>query len=147
MTIQGLLNRVETLNLRSEVPNIIKRDSADIILLNQTQLLHGEDSRTRNFKDYASDSYAKKKYARNPLAGFGIPDLRDTGEFYNDFYLEVTTATFEIDSKNFKTTGLMKKYGFELFGLTKENKKVYATGVFYTKLQKYVSLKTGLVFR
>jgi hypothetical protein len=148
MTIQGLLNKVQTLDLPTEVPNIIQQTKADLILLNQTQLYnHGIDANGNKLALYRNKQYAAKKNARNPGPGFGFPDLKDTGAFYQDYIVLTTSNEFEVDSKNEKSAALKKHYGETIFGLTKDNKKVYALGVFYTALQKYITFKTGLVFR
>lgn len=147
MTIEGLFDRVRSMDLRSEVPVLINQTKAEMILLNQLQLFsHGIDANGKLLKEYSNPYYAKKKNARNPGPGLGHPDFKDTGEFYQDFMVETSSHYFEVDSKNVKTAALIKRDGEAIFGLTKDNRKVYALGVFYSVLQRYVTLKTGLVF-
>lgn len=47
--------------------------------------------------------------------------LRDEGDFESSFYLEVGDRQFEIKASDFKTEGLIKKYGRQILGLTDEN--------------------------
>ena len=47
--------------------------------------------------------------------------LRDTGDFEASFFLEVGDKQFEIKAADFKTEGLIKKYGRQILGLTNEN--------------------------
>lgn len=47
--------------------------------------------------------------------------LRDTGDFEASFFLEVGDKQFEIKAADFKTEGLIKKYGRQILGLTTEN--------------------------
>lgn len=142
-----MLNKVKSLNLQDEVTNIISKDKRVLILLNQSQLFDfGVDSQDKKLREYQSRSYAAKKNARNPQPGFGTPDLFDTRSFYGDFFIEVKKDVIVFDSKDSKSADLEKKYGNDIFGLTKGNKQVYL-GQFYEKLQDYITEKTGLVFK
>ena len=47
--------------------------------------------------------------------------LRDTGDFESSFYIEVGDRQFEIKASDWKTEGLIKKYGRQILGLTDEN--------------------------
>ena len=47
--------------------------------------------------------------------------LRDEGDFESSFFLEVGDKQFEIKASDFKTEDLIKKYGRQILGLTKEN--------------------------
>lgn len=47
--------------------------------------------------------------------------LRDTGDFEESFFLEVGDKQFEIKAADYKTEGLIKKYGRQILGLTTEN--------------------------
>ncbi|KIO75574.1 hypothetical protein TH53_19745 [Pedobacter lusitanus] len=148
MTIEGMLNKVKSIDLPNAVPDIIMQTKADMILLNQIQLYnHGIDANGNLLTPYKSDSYARKKFSRNPGPGFGQPDLKDTGEFYQDYTLSANRTDYELDSSNMKSSALKKHYGDAIFGLTKDNKKVYALGVFYSAIQRYITFKTGLTFR
>ena len=47
--------------------------------------------------------------------------LRDTGAFEKSFAIKIGRNEFYIDSDDWKTEKLVKKYGEEIFGLTDEN--------------------------
>jgi len=47
--------------------------------------------------------------------------LHDEGDFAASFYLDVGDTQFEIKAADFKTEGLVKKYGRQILGLTDEN--------------------------
>lgn len=148
MTIQGLLDKVKTVNLREEVPVIIKRTSAELILFNQLQLYtKGQDSLGSKLAPYKSIAYAHKKEAMNPQPGYGNPDGKLTGEFYQGFYVEADQKVFGVDSKDGKSDKLKKQYGDTIFGLDQENKKKYSLGPVFNGVRKYITFKTGLVFK
>lgn len=148
-TIKGMLDKVKSVDLRSEVPVIVQRTSAYLILLNQEQLfVNGIDANGDPITpEYKSKYYAAKKHAKNPQPGFGRPDLKDTGDFYKDFYVTVDKTAFEVDSKDNKSSSLIEKYGEKIFGLSRENKSKYSLGPLAKGIQRYITLKTGLVFR
>ena len=47
--------------------------------------------------------------------------LRDTGEFQESFYVEATDTQFVVKAADWKTEKLIKKYGRQILGLTREN--------------------------
>ena len=47
--------------------------------------------------------------------------LRDTGEFHESFYVEATDTQFVVKAYDWKTEKLIRKYGREILGLTREN--------------------------
>lgn len=149
MTVEALYNKLKTVDLRSSVPELIQETSYEIETLNKSQLFnYGVDSNDRKLKPaYSGSSYAKEKSYMNRRPGLGQPDLFFTGSFYKGFTVSVTPNVFTTDSIDSKSVKLEKQYGSAIFGLTKNNIKIYATGVFYTRLQKFITLKTGLQFK
>lgn len=147
MTINGLLKKVETLDLRSEAPKLVQQTSYEIIVLNQQQLYSGlEADGDKARPEYKSKYYAKKKNQQNPKPGFGVPDLFATGAFYKGFAVAIKGDMYEIGSVDSKSDRLEKQYGKQIFGLTKKNKEKYAKGVLYEGIKRYVTGKTGLTF-
>lgn len=53
--------------------------------------------------------------------------LRDTGEFHASFYVTFESDCFFIDAQDWKTEKLVNKYGYQIFGLTPENKMEIAS--------------------
>lgn len=47
--------------------------------------------------------------------------LKDTGEFYESFYVETAEDRFYIKASDEKTNWLIKKYGAKIFGLTNDS--------------------------
>lgn len=47
--------------------------------------------------------------------------LKDTGEFYDSFYVETAEDRFYIKASDEKTNWLIKKYGAEIFGLANDS--------------------------
>lgn len=47
--------------------------------------------------------------------------LKDTGEFYDSFYVETAEDRFYIKASDEKANWLIKKYGAEIFGLTNDS--------------------------
>jgi len=88
--------------------------------------------------EYRSDSYANRKYLKNPLAGYGQVDLINTGAFVNSlFVLPLGGNRYTFDSGNSKAGLLSTAYSKDIFGLnqrtfTKIDKQEYAP-----KLRQY----------
>ena len=53
----------------------------------------------------------------NSLAGFGNVDLKLTGDFQFELFVDVRADTFVIDSADEKSQKLKSKYGEMIFGL------------------------------
>jgi hypothetical protein len=149
MTVEELHNKLKSVDLRAAVTDIVQETSYEIESLNKEQLYnYGVDSDGIKLSpNYSSKYYAREKSYMNRRPGLFHPDLFFTGTFYKGFTVNVTASTFITDSTDSKSVNLEKQYGSEIFGLTKNNIKVYATGVFYSRLQKYITLKTGLQFK
>lgn len=147
-TVRNMLEAFKTLDIEAEIPRIIESDSEILLDKNRDQLTRGKTSKdTEVAPGYFSLVYSMEKQRENPLAGFGVPDLKLTGAFYNGFNIKVTASEFTIDSSDSKTSKLEGKYGQIIFGLTPSSKTDYATKEFITKLQAYISSKTGVQFR
>lgn len=148
-TIKGMLDRVGKLDLRKQVTNILLDQAPELVKLNREQLYDDSiDSSGNLLESYSSPIYAVNKNKRNPGPGLFHPDLYDTGSFQNNFYAQVKSGrTILFGSTDYKSSDLEDKYGKEIFGLTKDNRRVYATGVFYSALKQYITLTTGLRFQ
>lgn len=148
MTIAEANRRIERLNLKGELPNIIKATADTIIKYNHNQLYDFSiDSTSNPLAFYRSIAYSLEKNTRNPKPGFGRPDLKDTGAFYNGWFVELQGDILKIYSRDSKTPELVGKYGDDIFGLTKENKTKYSFGEFFEKVKEYITATTGFKFR
>lgn len=148
MTIKGMLEKVRTVNLRAEVPQIILETSQEIVQLNRDQLRQGIKSNGVTLLEYKSFEYAERKHAMNPAPGFGNPDLYLEGDFYRGFQVaKITSRSFDLLSTDSKSDSLEEKYGEKIFGLTQKSRTQYALGVFYQRVKSYITGKTGLRFK
>ena len=101
---------------------------AEVITLNQTQLLHGFGSDDKRLGTYRNPEYKKQKMTMNPLAG-GFVDLKLTGSFHRLFYVELKNKSILVKSSDSKWEELQLKYGDNIFGLNTDNKKIYGKTV------------------
>ena len=149
MTIKAMLEKVRTVNLRAEVPQIILVTSSEILELNKQQLFQeGVKSDGIRLLEYAGFRYSEYKYSLNPGPGFGNPDLYLEGDFYRGFQVaNITPRSFDIGSTDSKADSLEEKYGENLFGFTRKSRTEYALGVFYNRVKAYITGKTGLRFK
>lgn len=72
--------------------------------------------------------------------------LKDTGQFYENIFVDVNSETFEIDSNDPKSEALQKKYGSRIFGLTPESRGEYVLYHFFPALRDRVTRKLGFKF-
>lgn len=139
-------NRFDSVQLRQEVPNIIASTKQELADLNRDQLRHGYDKNGERLRPYSSLTYAIDKNQKNPLAGVGNPDLRDTGRFYNGWKIDVSQTDIIFDSTDSKTPDLESKYGQNIFGLTIESKSTYVNSILYDLIKRYIQDKTKVSF-
>lgn len=70
-----------------------------------------------SYRPYSDKTVEIKKMKGQP---FNRVTLRDTGDFHSVFFVRVSRENFSVDSTDWKTKKLVKKYG-DIFGLTDEN--------------------------
>jgi hypothetical protein len=74
-----------------------------------------------------------------------VVTLRDTGDFYQDTFLDVRDSSFVIDSANPKTQDLLDKYGEDIFGIGGDFKASYVNEdlkpVFQKSIKQAMKLK------
>jgi len=148
MTIPEMLAKWKSVNLEREVPIIIQSSSDEMVKLNRSQLYQkGVDSENEKLKPYQSPAYALDKNRINPLPGLFNPDLYLTGAFQRGFYAQVKAGKSIIfGSTDFKSDRLERDYGKEIFGLTKDNSKVYLDTTVMPLIREYITRQTGLRF-
>jgi len=121
-------------NVRSNVDAIAEKSIEDtkeqLLDFNTEQLFKGLTSMEGNFQQYASPIYADLKASRNPLPGYGNPDLFLTGAFYRGFQAEVSGGLIKIYSTDAKAESLEKKYGKDyIYGLSEGYRQEYINEV------------------
>lgn len=112
-----MLQRFGKLNIKDEIILGLE-DSAEVFTdLQKEQMLRGERSdgkpifRISTGSDEYSPAYAKKKGRKKPI------DLRDTGDFQSELFMDVREEELFIDSADSKSGMLQKDYGEEIMGL------------------------------
>lgn len=125
--ITTLLDRVKKVKEALDTGRIAKeivRDNDNILIdMNaQDQLfakgVNGLGVRIDEYRPYSPFTIKVKIEKRQP---YDRVTLKDTGEFYDSFYVETAEDRFYIKASDEKTDWLIKKYGAEIFGLTNES--------------------------
>ena len=147
MTIPELAKRFADLNMELAVQESLKATAFEAIKLNQSQLkLKGQKSDGSFLKPYQSKEYAEYKNFLNASPGLGTPDFFNEGNFQNDFFIKLNPKSLIFGSDDVKSEKLETRDGKEIFGLTDENKSVYAIEFVLPELQNYITNKTGAKF-
>ncbi len=112
LTVRELQRKLK--KIVKDLPNLkeetLKRNESELL---EIQALQHDDSvlsdGSRIMPLYAP--YTEKK------KGFATPDLYDTGDFREAFFLEVNKDHYEISSKDIKTGNLKAKYTDKIFNI------------------------------
>lgn len=120
--------------------SIVNDTTKDIIAAQQDQLWHGKDKEGKNLRRYRSPMYAAEKLGMNPL---GVTDLKYTGAFYAEMFVDVGGNYFELDSNDEKADDLTAKYG-NIWGLNKDGRGKYIESAFYPRLASKIEEKLKL---
>jgi len=108
-----LMNRFKTLDIDKLAREAVEETRKDLLDIQRDQLLHGEKKDGTKIGKYKSEKYAAKKLAQNPLAGSGNVDLKLTGEYHEELFVDVREQTLVIDSAASadKIENIIGKYG------------------------------------
>lgn len=125
--ISGLIDKLkkvgEELNT-GEIAKKIVRDNDNILIdMNAQDQLYAKGVnrlgvRIDEYQPYQPLTIKVKIEKRQP---YDRVTLKDTGEFYDSFYVETAEDRFYIKASDEKTNWLIKKYGAEIFGLTNDS--------------------------
>lgn len=135
--IEGYIKKLESYTperIEKDVLKIVKQNEAQIVDLNQEQLIFGKDSQDKSLGEYRSAAYAEYKRLLNPA---GVVDLRLTGKFYRGFFVNADKFPVTVSSVDSKTDELTKKYGKAIFGLDKENTRKFMEETVKPKVLRY----------
>lgn len=125
--IEGLKKRVETANdgLTSGLwmKSIIEDNDAYIIDMNTEEQLYekGINNLGVSIMDYQPYTEFTVEIKQSKGQPTDRVTLKDEGDFYSSFYLQIDDKQFEIKANDIKTADLIKKYGRQILGLTNEN--------------------------
>ncbi len=146
-TIDDVIKNFQSLHLEAEVPRIIQKLSAEMVDYNLHQLEMGLTSDGITITPrYRNAKYAAFKNTLDPTAGYGVPNLKLTGDFYAGFHVQLKGMVFEFGSRDSKSALLEGVYGKNggIFGLTEGNKGNFAQDDVRPELFAYINKKTGL---
>lgn len=146
-TIDDILSNFQSLNLKDQVPVIVQKLSPEMVDYNLNQLEKGLTSEGISITPrYKSPLYAAYKQQIGSIAGFGVPNLKLSGDFYSGFYIQITGMSFDFGSRDSKSLLLEGEYSKNggIFGLTDDNKGNFAQQDVKPELFDYIYSKTGL---
>jgi hypothetical protein len=136
-----MADRFRAFDLMRECMGIISNTQPELIKTQQDQLFHGKDKDDKDLMSYASDIYADLKQRMNPL---GVTDLKLTGSFYKEMFVDVGGDSFEINSMDDKADDLTAKYG-NIWGLNTQGRTSYILETFRPQLRQRVEDKLKLL--
>lgn len=125
--ISGLIDKFKKVGEELDTGEIAKkivRDNDNILIdMNAHDQLYAKGVnrlgvRIDEYQPYRPLTIKVKIEKRQP---YDRVTLKDTGEFYDSFYVETAEDRFYIKASDEKTNWLIKKYGAEIFGLTNDS--------------------------
>lgn len=125
--ISGLIDKFKKVGEELDTGEIAKkivRDNDNILIdMNAQDQLYAKGVnrlgvRIDEYQPYRPLTIQVKIEKRQP---YDRVTLKDTGEFYDSFYVETAEDRFYIKASDEKTNWLIKKYGDEIFGLTNDS--------------------------
>lgn len=146
MTPAGLQRKLERVDVEQVTFDVNMLERPTLADMQEQQMMSGLASDGAVIGRYRNTAYAQKKNKMNPKAGLGNVDLRLTGSFQSDIFVQPEEDRIVFGSGDPKTNELTAKYGDRIFGLTMENLSEYR-GIFYKRFQAFITQITGLRFQ
>jgi len=105
--------------------SILQNEDEILDLVRKDQLLDkGIDGYGRPIQPYyAPFTVNNKLFNRRPPQEADHVTLRDTGAYHNSFTTDYGSGVLEIFATDAKATGLERKYGDNIYGMTTESQK------------------------
>lgn len=122
----ALSRAVKNIDLNKMLDDAIKQEENYIIGLNTRKQLFekGIDAMGQPLTPpYAGTTKAYKRRKGQPVDRV---TLKDKGNFYQGFFVDIENQFVQILSNDNKTPDLMAKYGNDIFGLTSDNTSLLA---------------------
>lgn len=118
------------------IQNIILENEAFIVDLNAEVQLYerGENALGVSISDYMPYQPLTIQIKREKGQPTNRVTLRDEGDFESSFFIEADGEKFEIKAGDWKTEGLIKKYGRQILGLTTENLQIVINDYVFPEL-------------
>lgn len=146
-TIEQLYEAFSKVKLREDLPDIILENGTAMAELVEGQLQQGKTAASVSITpSYANQYYAKKKFTMNSLPGYGIPDLKLTGDYYQGIGVAIKSEDeYDIESDVDYAGKLNEQYGDETLALSEESKQVYCDDTLGPAIANYILEKTGIM--
>lgn len=123
--INDLIRRVTEVdnNIDNIIISLVRENEKKVLSMNvNEQLWKGLNADGEAIRPlYAPSTVARKKRKRQP---YNRVTTRDTGEFYESFFVDYDRDKFTIKMRDKKKIWLTRRYGDKLSGLTDQNIRV-----------------------
>jgi hypothetical protein len=135
MSLKKAITKIKKIDLLKITEEGFRSNEERLVFLNtESQLYKGIDALGKAITPpYTAATVAQKKRKNQPTNRVTLKDERD---FYDGFHLKGTKFPFDMDSDDGKTKKLKSKYGADIMGLTKENKKQFSNEYLRGHLQE-----------
>lgn len=135
---------LKNVDLEFEAAESFNESSKEFERLNTEQLYMGITSEGKEITPaYAASTIVRKKSKGQP---YDRVTLRDTGQFYQKLDAYADNNKIYIDSDVDYSKYLAEKYTDKIFGLSKDNKKQFSFGPYWSVLKVRLENVTGLSF-
>src|ERR1043166_4520295 len=117
-------NKIRAIDFTKEIEIVLSNPNskAEIVELNQEQLYNsGIRSDGIELTPYVPQTVLKKQAKGQP---YDHKTLKDTGIFYDGFYVETQNAKYMVASKDPKSIYLEERNGLKIYGLTDANREI-----------------------
>jgi hypothetical protein len=143
-TIRTFNTRFQRINIRTSIQEACRVSGFDIIQSIRAQMKRGEDGTGGKIRpSYSSPLYAIDKQRKNPLAGFGNPDLEVTGSFKAGIYIKFGNYNLTIGSNDSKAPELDAKYTNLIYQPNQKSKRDFVPKI-YERLFRSLKQQLGL---
>jgi len=115
MGIHAIAKRAKEMNVNLLVAEAVQNKEKPLVEINKSQMLDKKRADGKTIVPKYSLSYAKFK-------GFNNPNLKLTGDFQKDMFLETNGNQFFINSKDGKALKLIIRYSEKIFGISPKNR-------------------------
>lgn len=146
-TIEQVYQDFSQVRLREDLPDLIHETGPELVKLVLAQLADGKRPDGSSIDpSYAGKYYSQKKYGLNSAPGYGVPDLRVTGQLYDQTELVIKSETeYDIESfVDYAQQPSILQYGDVLLP-SEDSKQTYCDDSLGPAIGKYILDKTGLV--
>jgi hypothetical protein len=145
VTAADMLRKWKSMDPTEVAGEAVEATREEAIALNREQLyMRGEKADGNKMAPYKSDAYARRKNARNPNPGYGIPDAYATGDMQKGLFVDVQGETAVFDSISPHATFMIQRDGPAIFGLTVSSKERYR-GVLMPEVCRRIKAITGTI--